>query len=154
MNKLIALSLSVLFLNAVHGQDPALEMQIKELKKIKPKEIVFRDATRVKPLLIANKKAVSKYFEKEDVAKRLKSIDFKKQVLFVFAWRGSGQDEMSYTLKKDTSDESNAGEVEFTYRPGRTRDLRPHTKVYAIEDGVLWNGKTVRPAKRDSTGSK
>ena len=154
MYKLIAISLSVLFLNAVHGQDAAPDTKIKELKKIKPKEVVFRDATRVKPVVIANKKAASKYFEKEDVAKRLKGIDFKKQVLFVFAWRGSGQDEMSYNLKKDTSDESNAGEVEFTYRPGRTRDLRPHTKVYAIEDDVLWNSKMVRPAKQDATGSK
>jgi hypothetical protein len=61
---------------------------------------------------------------------------------------------MSYNLKKDTSDESNAGEVEFTYRPGRTRDLRPHTKVYAIEDDVLWNGKSVRAANQDSAGFK
>jgi hypothetical protein len=154
MYKLIAISLSVLFLNAVHGQDPAPDTQIKELKKIKPKEVVFRDATRVKPVVIANKKAASKYFEKEDVAKRLKFIDFDKQVLFVFAWRGSGQDEMSYHLKKDASDESNAAEVEFTFRPGRTRDLRPHTKVYAIEDDVLWNGKSVRHAKQESAGSK
>ena len=141
-------------LNAVYGKDPVPVTPIKELEQIKPKEIVFREATREKPVLIANKKAAAKYFAKEDVAKILKMVDFKKQVVFVFAWRGSGQDEMGYALKKYKLLKSNAVEVEFTYRPGRTRDLRPHTKVYAIENSVIWKSKPVRSAKPDSEASK
>ena len=149
MLRLTVLFLTVFTLNAVYGQDPVPVPQIKEIKQITPKELAFRDATRTKPVVIADKKTATNYFEKKELAKLLKSVDLKKQVIFVFAWRGSGQDEMSFTLKK-----SKPPQVEFEYRPGRTRDLRPHSKVYVISNDVLWNGKPVRASIRNSAGSK
>ena len=94
-------------------------------------------------MVITNKKAAGKYFAKEELAKLLKAVDLKEQVVFIFAWRGSGQDRMDYTIMK-----SLPIQVEFEYQPGRTRDLRPHTKVYAINHQVKWKGKPVREAAK------
>jgi hypothetical protein len=49
----------------------------------------------------------------------------------VFAWRGSGQDKMTYTIA-----ESFPEQITFKILPGRTRDLRSHLKIYASRKNV------------------
>ncbi len=60
-------------------------------------------------------------------------VDFEKQIVLVFAWRGSGQDKLDYVVA-----ESFPEQITFTYRPGRTRDLRPHVYAYALRSNVAW----------------
>jgi hypothetical protein len=57
-----------------------------------------------------------------------KEVDFKKEQLLLFRWSGSGQDSLSFRTNKIEDGE----EVVFSYTPGRTRDLRPHAKLYAV----------------------
>ena len=61
-------------------------------------------------------------------------VDFSQQCLLVFAWRGSGQDKLDYSVA-----ESFPEQVAFAYQPGRTRDLRPHVKVFAVRANVNWS---------------
>jgi hypothetical protein len=70
------------------------------------------------------------------VAKLARQVDFEQQFVLLFAWRGSGQDRFRYTVA-----ESYPEQVFFTYRAGRTRDLRPHVYVYALRSNVKWNVK-------------
>ena len=60
-------------------------------------------------------------------------VDFEKQLVLLFAWRGSGQDQLEYTVA-----ESYPEQVTFRYVPGRTRDLRPHVSIYALRKNVTW----------------
>ena len=116
---------------------------IKELKTATPGKRVFQEATRDKPIVITTQKDAAKYFEPNQLGKLLKQVDLSKQVVFIFAWRGSGQDQISYTVQ-----ESFPEQVVFKYKPGRTRDLRPHVRVYALRNNVKWKGKPARPAAR------
>ena len=104
--------------------EPAKEPLVQVIKKLNTEKAVWADATRKKPIVLKSADAAVKYFGKEGVAKIEKSIDFKKQMVLVFAWRGSGQDRMEYEVL-----ESSPKKVLFSYRPGLTRDLRPHIKI-------------------------
>jgi len=84
--------------------------------------------------LIQDKKLSQKYS---------KHVDWEKQVVLVFRWSGSGQDQLE---TRTTGNEP--VNVHFVYRRGRTRDLRPHLKLFAIERGVQWiveSGPVARP---------
>jgi hypothetical protein len=56
----------------------------------------------------------------------LKKVDLKKEYLLLFAWSGSGTDELSFTASQDGS------EVTFTHARGGRKDLRYHVKLYAL----------------------
>jgi hypothetical protein len=53
-----------------------------------------------------------------------KQVNFKKEYLLLFRWAGSGGDKVSFTTKD--------GEVTFDFKRGLTRDLRMHSKLFAI----------------------
>ena len=57
-----------------------------------------------------------------------KHVDFEKEKLMVFAWSGSGQDKVA--LAGETKDGKTT--VTPTFTPGRTRDLRPHVKLFVV----------------------
>lgn len=61
---------------------------------------------------------------KEDQAALLKEVDLKKEMILVFSWAGSGGDKLSMKTEKE--------EAIFTMKPGLTRDLRQHLKIYAL----------------------
>jgi hypothetical protein len=61
------------------------------------------------------------------VAAIKKAVDFEKEQIVYFAWSGSGQDKITFA-----SLDGAAPLVTFTYTPGRTRDFRPHTKLFAL----------------------
>ena len=108
---------------------------IVELKKLKTESLVFKDASRTKPVVLKTEEAAAKYFSKGELAKLKKAANFKKQIVLIFAWKGSGQDKMEFSVA-----ESFPEQVFFSYKPGRTRDLRPHVKVYALRSNVKWSG--------------
>jgi hypothetical protein len=128
-NVLIA-SLALPFLIAfVASAQPA----ITAIKGAKPKRSVFKDASLRKPLVIGCADKAAKYFDDDALAALKRQVDFEKQIVLIFAWRGSGQDRLSYAVL-----ESYPEQVRFRYRPGRTRDLRPHVYVYALRSDVQW----------------
>ena len=138
----LLVSLCAIFIpQLVFAQAPKIPPVVK-LGQVQPKRAVFQDATREKPLILLNAKSALKYFDKDAMEKIDQKIDFKQQVLMVFAWRGSGQDELRYSLL-----ESYPEQLRFQYIGGRTRDFREHTAVFAVRSNVIWKGKPIRPAE-------
>jgi hypothetical protein len=113
--------------------DPANHEPITELKDLPAEVAVFTDASRVKPLVLKLLKDGAKYFDKEALDTISKAVDFEKQNVLVFAWKGSGQDRLRYEVK-----ESFPEQIEFFYEPGLTKDLRTHVKVFVLRSNVRW----------------
>ena len=89
-----------------------------------------------KPLVLDSLKAAAPYFTKKALAVLKTKVDFARQKLLIFAWRGSGQDRLTYSVA-----ESYPEQIHFRYRRGRTRDLRPHVYLYALRSNVRWRVK-------------
>ena len=104
---------------------------IQDITDIKANEEIWKVAKRGVPLTFRSKSEAARYFSEPQLKLLLKKVDFQKQTLLVFAWRGSGQDKMTYTIA-----ESFPEQITFKILPGRTRDLRPHLKIYAIRKNV------------------
>ena len=102
---------------------------IVEIKDIAVKPTAYQRPT--KPVEIKSLDEAAKHFRAEGVAKLKAKVDFEKQRVVLFAWRGSGQDKITYDVA-----ESFPEQILFHYKPGRTRDLRPHVKVYALRLNV------------------
>jgi hypothetical protein len=89
-----------------------------------------------KSLNLRSAEDAAKHFSEDKLAKLIKRVGFEQ---WVFAWRGSGQDPLEHGVA-----ESYPEQISFTLRPGRTRDLRPHVKVFALRANVKWSVKTGR----------
>ena len=133
LSVVVALVLPVIAVGQ-QAQNPTVP-PIQAVKGVKPKPSVFKAAVRGKPLVIRSEKEAAEHFADADVATLKDRVDFKQQIMLVFAWRGSGQDRLTHTVA-----ESYPEQVFFTLRPGRTRDLRPHVQVYALRSNVTWRG--------------
>ena len=57
-----------------------------------------------------------------------KQVDFTKEKLIVFVWKGSGQDKLEGALVK------RGGTAQFTYKSGLTDDLREHAHIFAVPE--------------------
>ena len=102
--------------------------------KVKPQSSIFKNSNFNKPIVVKSKEEAAKHFGKEAVAALVKAVDFKKQIVLVFAWRGSGGDRLNYTVA-----ESFPEQISFSRQFGRTRDLRSHAKVFALRSNVKWS---------------
>ena len=125
----------VSFLTIVGGlfAAPANHAPITELKDLRAEEAVFTDASRTKPVVLKSLKNGAKYFDKEALAAISKAVDFEKQIVLLFSWKGSGQERLQYVVK-----ESFPEQIVFSHKLGRTRDIRSHVKVYVLRSGVKW----------------
>ncbi len=112
--------------------DPKLPA-IKAIQKSQANPGIFKAATRTKPVVIRSKEDAAKHFSKKSLVTLTKQVDFKQQYVIVLAWRGSGQDKLTYNVS-----ESYPEQIHFVYKPGRTRDLRPHVKTYVLRSNVKW----------------
>ena len=128
--------LPLLFAASVRADEP-----IREIRGVKPKRAAFKPGGAKKPLVIKSDEDAAKHFDAENLAALKKEIDFSKQIVLLFAWRGSGQDRIEYAVL-----ESFPEQVLFSYHPGRTRDLRPHVKVFVLRANVKWSVKQPRRA--------
>jgi len=128
---LAALVLPFLLVAVASAQEP-----IVKIGKIRPNMSVFKESSRTKPIVMRSADEAAKQFSGDALAKLKEQVDFEKQIVLVFAWRGSGQDQMDFTVA-----ESYPEQVRFRYKPGRTRDLRPHVYVYALRSNVTWSTK-------------
>ncbi len=113
---------------------------IREIERIQPKAAAFDLGVAEKPLTIESADEAATHFDAENLATLKKEVDFSKQKVLLFAWRGSGQDRIEYVVL-----ESFPEQVRFSYQRGRTRDLRQHVKVFVIRSNVEYsvNGKLV-----------
>lgn len=137
------LSLSLLILLVVPAWLYAVENEQEEIAAVQtlsvsPEQSVFDDATRQKPIELASAEDAKKYFTGDALTALNKAVNWDKQVVLVFAWRGSGQDKLEARTEQDDQGKTS---VVFAYTPGRTRDLRPHTYVYGVRKGVTWSTK-------------
>lgn len=110
---------------------------------VKPNASIFKAATRDKPLVIKSVEDAAKHFSDDAIKTLKKEVDFDKQIVLVFSWRGSGQDKLGYSVL-----ESFPEQIVFNFKRGRTKDLRPHTPVFALRSNVRWRtaaGPGVRP---------
>jgi len=105
-----------------------------EIEGVRPKPAAFRPGGATKPLEIRSQEDAAKHFDAENLAALKKEVDFGKQMVLLFAWRGSGQDRLEYDVL-----ESFPEQVRLRYQPGRTRDLRPHVKVFILRANVKWS---------------
>ena len=109
---------------------------IQEIKGITPPAALLEASNPRKPSVLKNAKEAAEQLAKEDAEKLAREVDFNRQIVLVFAWRGSGQDKLDPAVA-----ESYPEQIFFTYRPGRTRDLRPHARVFALRANVNWSVK-------------
>lgn len=134
--------LTVFLCTSVSADDSTKLPPIKALKAITPEASIFGAATRQKPLEIKSQKEAARHFSDRNLTKLIQQVDFDKQLVLVFAWRGSGQDKLAFDVL-----ESFPEQVVFRYTPGRTRDLRPHTYTYVVRANVKYRiGQNRRPA--------
>jgi len=108
---------------------------IQEITGVKPKPGLFKASGRDRPVVIRSSEDAAKYFPQAALAALSKKVDFTRQVVLAFAWRGSGRDKLTITIA-----ESFPEQIFFKFRPGRTRDLRSHIHIYALRSNVTWRG--------------
>ena len=125
--------LSLLLISTSSASEP-----IVEIAEVKVTAFALDGARR--PLLLQSSAEAVAYFGVNNLAALKDKADFSKQKVLIFAWRGSGQDRIAYEVL-----ESFPEQIRFSYQPGRTRDLRPHVKVFAVRSDVkcIANGKIV-----------
>jgi hypothetical protein len=134
---------TALFLTGVaSAQEPIVGI------KVTPQKSVFKDSAWNKPLMIKSKEDAVRHFGKDAIERLGKEVDFKKQFLLVFAWRGSGGDKLTYAVA-----ESFPEQIFFSLTPGSTRDLREHTHVFALRSDVSWSAKGGTRHPNPSTSS-
>lgn len=134
---LIPAMIGLLLLPAVliAGDDDTL---VRRLDAV-PGPTIFEAASRNEPAQIGSAEDAAEYFDAAQLALLNEQVDWDETSLLIFAWRGSGQDRMTAQTEDDT--------VRFVYTPGRTRDLRPHVYVFAVQQGVVWEVVSERPGR-------
>jgi hypothetical protein len=137
MNWRISVLALMLAVGAVFSFSPAALAElppIASIDDVKPQLLAFEAAKRDAPLVIRTKDEAAKYFDEDALARLNEEVDFEKQFVLVFAWRGSGQDRVTHAVA-----ESFPEQIFFTLTPGRTKDLRQHVHVYALRSNVKWS---------------
>lgn len=110
--------------------------------KVQPLREVINKSEWNQPVVIKTGEEAAGHFGKDALGALGRQIDFGKQFLLVFAWRGSGGDKLEYTVA-----ESWPEQVSFTLQRGLTRDLREHTRVFAMRSNVTWRVDAAGGAK-------
>ncbi|MEQ8788988.1 MAG: hypothetical protein RIC55_21935 [Pirellulaceae bacterium] len=127
---------SLLWMAVAADNADAASPAVVEVKDAQPSQSIFDAASRKEPLELKSRQEAEKHFSEDALAKLAKQVDFEKQVVLVFAWKGSGQDRLDVEVL-----ESFPEQVVFRYKRGLTRDLRPHVHVYALRSNVKWSVK-------------
>ncbi len=131
---LLIAALTILTTPAIAAMPDASIPPIQEVASAAPTGEAFGAAKRGTPLVLTSADEASKYFGEEALAALEDAVDFEKQTVLLFAWRGSGQDKLNYVVA-----ESFPEQITFSIQPGRTRDLRSHVKVFALRKNVKWS---------------
>jgi len=100
---------------------------------VRPEQSAVQASAWNKPIVITSMQEAAGHFG-SGALETLGQVDFEQQFILVFAWRGSGRDRLSYAVA-----ESLPEQIVFSMQRGLTRDLRPHTHVYALRSNVSWS---------------
>jgi len=107
---------------------------IKEITGLRMMATRRQGFRRTKPQTFESAEELTSAIGEEAAEKIIEQVGFEEQFLVLFQWAGSGRDKLSFRIE-----ETEEGvKVVFKYRPGVTRDLRPHTHLYAIRKRVGW----------------
>jgi len=109
------------------AQEPIIRLNVK------PTKVAFGKWSQ--PTVLRTAEEAAKHFGE----KPLEGVDFKKQIVLLFAWQGSGGDKLEYVVA-----ESFPEQIMFSMKPGLTRDLRQHVHVFALRSNVKWSIKGVK----------
>ena len=102
----------------------------KELTGLSAKETTFQTGRPLQAKVIRSQKEASELLSDTSAAELARQVDFAKESVVLFAWKGSGQDRLkASTLNHQTV---------FSLEPGRTRDLREHVRAYALAKNTHW----------------
>ena len=83
------------------------------------------------PTVIGTADALAASFRDSEIRDQINNrIELRTQDLLYFSWSGSGQDKLTFTVDGFVA--------VFQYTPGITKDLRPHTALFAIGKGSDW----------------
>ncbi len=123
---LVSTLLSLCSASAVWADTP-----IKEIRELELKIDAFKLAGLEKPLVIQSAAEAATYFDAKNLAALKNKVDFSKQEVLLFAWRGSGQDRIKFVVL-----ESFPEQIHFSSQRGRTKDLRQHLKVFIVRSNV------------------
>ena len=127
---------SILIIGAELFAAPPNHLPITELRDLGTEKAVFAGATRTKPIILQSLKDGIRYFEKDALSTISNAVDFEKQIVLIFAWKGSGQDRFTVAGTED-----HPGQIKFSYKPGRTKDLRSHLKIFVLQSDLKWSVK-------------
>jgi len=83
---------------------------IQKVQKVKPKPSVFRRKNSKQPLVVKSAEDAVKHFDEKSLALLKEKVDFEKQFVLIFAWRGSGGDKLTYAVL-----ESYPEQIHFKY---------------------------------------
>jgi hypothetical protein len=133
--KRLSLAMFVLCLSAgfAVGQEKLIS-PIVELK-VMPEKSVFNNSAWNKPIVIKSQEEAAKHFGKDAREWIAMKVDFNKQIVLVFAWKGSGGDKLEYKFSGPLF----PVQIPFSLRPGKTDDLRSHSHVFALLSNVAWS---------------
>ncbi|MFO0925453.1 MAG: hypothetical protein U0736_00210 [Gemmataceae bacterium] len=106
---------------------------VKDLGTVEVKEAAYRPGRPPQPRVLRSEKDAAEHLTADGAAELKKRVDFATQAVLLFAWRGSGQDRPTAAAGKTARDP-----VTFTYQAGRTRDLRPHARAFAVPSAARW----------------
>ncbi|MBI3821324.1 MAG: hypothetical protein HY289_01445 [Planctomycetes bacterium] len=109
---------------------------------IKPTKPAFKKWSE--PVVIRTEEDAAKHFGKAP-----EGVDFKKQIVLLFAWRGSGGDKLEYSVL-----ESFPEQIPFSLKPGATDDLKEHVHVFALRSNVRWSIKGAKAAVEPKKAAK
>ena len=129
------LSVAMLLMTApillVDDTEPAPDVKPRELK-VQKGTLPTADGKLSDPKKITSKEDLAKAVPDADAAAAIaKQVDFKKEVVLLFAWSGSGGDRLTMAEEK--------GAAVFTLKRGLTRDLRRHAKVFALPKAMKFS---------------
>ncbi len=137
MTRLVVIPLVALFATAAVAEDKKPTNPITSIAVEKDDKIESKGGKATEPVKVTSAAELEKAVPDEATRTRLaKLVDFKTHALLIFAWQGSGQDKIEYTVL-----ESYPEQIAFTYTPGRTKDLRSHVHLYAVRNDVKWSVK-------------
>jgi hypothetical protein len=137
MTRLLMIPLVALFGILARADDKKPAAAFTEIAVEKGDKIEAKGGKATEPVKITSAAELEKAVPDETTRTRLaKLVDFKTHVLLVFAWQGSGQDKLEYTVLQ-----SDPPQVEFTVSPGRTKDLRSHVHLFVVRSDVKWSVK-------------
>lgn len=120
------------------GGEGTLPPAIVELP-VAPKKTSFEGNSWRMPIVIKSSHDAAKYFQEDAIKTIASQVDIEKQVLLLFVWHGSGQDKLDYQVA-----ESCPEQITFFHKAGLTRDLRLHTRVFALRANVKWKVHELR----------